>query len=432
MSDLTRRRLTAILLAPPVLVVLAVLRWAMPPLARLCGGWRRRTGRLRSVWAVTPILTLPLLARADRLLGFRSESMVYVTYYITRSFDRDLSGTHGWVANKAPALYRAYCEIVFLLALPRYDVFHYFYDRGLMAPDNRFGISQRELQYLKGAGRQLFTYAYGADVRARQPTLALGDWNFCRECDDPGRYCICNEEELSASMGPVSKVAKSMNAMGDMLSYVPRATQLHYWPIDIARVGASGAERKERLAGEPLVVAHAPNHGHFKGTKYVQAAVDQLRAEGCDIELRFIQGVPNTQVLSLFAQAHVVIDQLVGGFYGYTALEAMALGKPVISYVRTPDLALPGCPILNATPDTIAQVLREVYEGRHDLEELGRQGAAYVREKNSIEAVAVRLADVYLGKADLPQAVRAGIQRAREGLASNLVAGIASPVGATA
>jgi hypothetical protein len=166
----------------------------------------------------------------------------------------------------------------------------------------------------------------------------------------------------------------------------------------------------------PLVVAHAPNHGHFKGTKYVLQAVEQLRGEGVPIELKLVQGVPNTEVLELFWQADVVLDQLVGGFYGYTALEAMALGKPVISYVRTSELALPGCPIINATPDTIVQVLRDLCAGSYDLEALAQQGAAYARDHNSIEAVARRLAQVYLRTADLPASVRARIESAQVAL----------------
>jgi hypothetical protein len=396
--------------------LLRLLRITQPPLARLLGAWRRRTGRLRSVWAVTPILTLPLLARADRLLGLRSESMVYVTYYITQGFERRLTRSHDWILRHHPALYRTYCEVVFLLALPRYDIFHYFYDRGLMAPINRYGIHPDEIRLLQATGRQLYTYAYGADVRERESTLALGDWNFCRECADPGLHCVCKANELAASMAPLPKVARAMHAMGDMLTYVPNPNHMHYWPIDMACMPAVTAVRA-REPGQPLVVAHAPNHGHFKGTKYVLQAVERLQAEGEQIELRLVQGVPNTEVLRLFAQADVVLDQLVGGFYGYTALEAMALGKPVISYVRSPDLALPGCPIINATPNTITQVLRDLCHGRHDLASLGQRGAAYVRDHNSIEAVARRLADVYLRNADLPASTRRRIERARELLA---------------
>src|SRR5439155_16052577 len=55
-------------------------------LTQLAAAWRGRFGRPRTMWGVTPILTLPLLAKCDRLLGFRSETLVFTTYHTTRSF----------------------------------------------------------------------------------------------------------------------------------------------------------------------------------------------------------------------------------------------------------------------------------------------------------------------------------------------------------
>ena len=51
---------------------------------------RLARGTVRTLWASTPILTLPILAECDRLLGLRSASLVFNTYYITRSFDINL------------------------------------------------------------------------------------------------------------------------------------------------------------------------------------------------------------------------------------------------------------------------------------------------------------------------------------------------------
>ena len=374
-------------------LLLSLLRAVVPYLAPWLARARSRRGVRRSLWAVTPILTLPLLARCDRLVGIQSETLVYVTYYISRNFDWNLSKVHAWVVRRMPTRYPDFCECVFLLALLRYDIFHYFYDRGLMAPDRRYGIALREVNYLRQYDKQLYTYAYGADVRERQSTLALGRWNFCAECDDPGRYCICNEDERRASMQPLLQGATERVAMGDMLSYVPKPYHLNYWPIDIDRF--SPTQPRRRMPGSRLLVAHAPNHGHFKGSKYLLGAIERLRARGVDIVLQEVRGVPNEEVLRLFESSDLVVDQLVGGFYGYTALEAMAVGRPVITYVRSPDLLLPGFPLLNATPDTIEQMLLDLYEGRYDLDALGAQGQAYIRSQQSLPAVAERLKAMY-------------------------------------
>ncbi len=354
---------------------------------------RAKLGVRRSLWGVTPILTLPLLARCDRLLGHAAETLVLARYHITDAFDWDLSTQQRWIVGKFPDCYPLWAECVFLFALMRFDVFHYFYDRGIMKPAARFGINHRELALLRRYRKQLFTYAYGADVRTREATLATGDWNFCRDCDDPGRYCICNTEELAESMRPVIPVAKAMNAMGDMLIYVPSPNHFNYWPVDTSCF--KPFQPRNRAPGARLVLAHAPNHEHFKGTKYLLQAIENLQRKGLALELRRAQHVPNEQVLALFEEVDVVVDQLVGGFFGYTALEAMAVGRPVITYVRSLDLLLPGFPLLNATPDNIEDILEDLYHGKYDLDAVGAAGQAYVADQHSLYSVANRLKRLY-------------------------------------
>ena len=182
-------------------------------------------------------------------------------------------------------------------------------------------------------------------------------------------------------------------ALGDMLAYVPNARNMHYWPIDIERVPPAPPPR---LDG-PLRIAHAPNHTHFKGSQYLEATIEKLREEGHAIEYVKVQGVPNQEVIRLFGEADLVADQFIGGAYGYTALEAMARGKPVMTYVRTPDLveAIDECPLINVTPDTLEVTLRWCLENRTRLPVIGAQGTAYVRRWHTIDAVATRFARLY-------------------------------------
>ncbi len=110
-----------------------------------------------------------------------------------------------------------------------------------------------------------------------------------------------------------------------------------------------------------VVIAHSANHRGAKGTEFLIAAVEILRAEGCDVELDLIERVPNTEALERMARADIYVDQLLFG-YAMAALEAMALGKVVISGIEdTPHYRvfrrysyLDECPIVPASPETIA------------------------------------------------------------------------------
>ena len=368
---------------------------------------RLRTGRIRTLWGVTPILTLPLKARCDQALGWRSESAVFTNYYITKAFTWNFRWACA-VAVRVPGLYGPFCKFLLGVALLRYDVFHYFADRGLLAPTERFGINAEELEILHQAGKRVYVYAYGADVRTRQRTLDLGPWNFCRDCDTPGKHCVCDDTTGAAIMARISKHVTATVSLGDMLTYMPGAHHLAYWPIDTDANKFVGVGPQ---AG-PLKIAHAPNHSHFKGTRYLEASIERLRQRGHAIEFVKVSGVPNTEVLRLFADADVVADQFIGGAYGYAALEALARGKPVLTYVRHSGLieAADECPFLNATPDTLDAVLIWCCENRDRLPAIGAKGRAYVERWHSIPAVASRLARLYLETAGFPAQIEVGLR----------------------
>jgi hypothetical protein len=381
-------------------------------LSRPLGARRLAKGKPRTMWGITPIVTLPLKARSDRMLGFRSESVVFTIYYITRAFTWNLSLLRR-VFGLWPTANLAGYRVLLGIALLRYDVFHIFADRGIMPPVWRsFGIDPEELEAIHAAGKRLYVYGYGADVRTRTATEALGRWNFCAGCDDPGRYCVCDDAKGQELMSTVSAYATALVSLGDMLTYMPNARHLAYWPIDTDAVASADTTiGTARDTSAPLRIAHAPNHPHFKGTKYLDEAIARLASQGHAIELIRVTGVTNTEVIRLFATADIIADQFIGGAYGYTALEGLARGKPVFTYVRSPDLVLAAdeCPFFNVQPEQIEAVLLWCLENRTRLATIGRQGRAYIERHHSVPAVAARFAVMYRETAQFPQPIVANL-----------------------
>lgn len=377
-----------------------IVKWLVP-LARWLGERRLERGRARALWAATPILTLPLKARATRSLGMESTSLVFTTYYITQNFDLNLRYLVNGAAKLGPFSSAVIDRLVLVWAMLRYDVFHFFFDRGLMRPSARFGIRLDELDLLKLAGKRVYGFAYGADVRLRAKTLTLGHWNFCTECPQPTAYCLCDDGPGQVLLDAICDRLTAPVGLGDMLAYPKGAVNLHYWPIEVSGLPSLTPLGK---CGSTLVIAHAPNHTHFKGSHHLEAIIDKLVADGNAIRYVKIQGVPNEEVIRLFDEADLIADQFLGGAYGYTALEAMARGKPVISFVRSPELveAIGECPIMNATPDSLEATLRWCLANRSLLAEIGAAGRTYVQRWHSVEAVAARLAKLYLDTSDFP------------------------------
>jgi glycosyltransferase involved in cell wall biosynthesis len=99
-----------------------------------------------------------------------------------------------------------------------------------------------------------------------------------------------------------------------------------------------------------------------------------------------------------------VVDQLLAGWYGGLAVEVMALGKPVVAYLRCEDLAfLPESmraelPIVSAEPATIYAVLKRLLgEDAGQLARLGERSRAYVEHWHDPRSIAARLKADYEG-----------------------------------
>jgi hypothetical protein len=393
-------------------------RRLLTPAVRAASWWRRHVSAPRTLWGVSPILTLPLLARADRLLGLGSASVVYTTYVISSGFDINLKRLMGWIYEHRPALYDPAQNLILQLSRLSFDVYHYFCDRGL-SPHKRIGLNEPELQLLQRSDRRLYAYAFGGDVRTRRRTLALGVHNLCVACPSPGTLCICDDERGQDNQAMIARYAAAVVSMGDMVAYAPHARSMPYWPLDTEKVRFKGVDW---TPDRPLRVAHAPNHPYFKGTDHLVAAIDRLRGEGRAIELVRVQGVPNTEVIKLFEQSDIIADQFVAGAHGYTAFEAMLVGKPVLCYLRDPSMVLDPdhCPIINTWPESLYRTLRDCLDGRYDLADIGRRGRSYVEHYHSIPAVALRLGQMYLETAGFPERINRRIRRRMARLSASL------------
>ena len=136
-------------------------------------------------------------------------------------------------------------------------------------------------------------------------------------------------------------------AMGDMRDFVfDSRTNVNYWPVDVQAIEYVGTEAHDG----PIRIVHSPNHPQFKGTRFIERAVAGLQ-RGFDVTLDLVQGVSNQEARRRYAEADIVFAQCIAGWIGYTELEAMAAGKPVITYIRnaeylTTDRELP---FVNAT-----------------------------------------------------------------------------------
>jgi glycosyltransferase involved in cell wall biosynthesis len=110
----------------------------------------------------------------------------------------------------------------------------------------------------------------------------------------------------------------------------------------------------------------------------------------------------NEDARAIYEKADLLVDQLLLSWYGGLAVELMALGKPVICYVREEDLRFiepemrSQLPVIQAEPGTIYSVLKQFLTARrHQLPEIGALSRAYVERWHDPLRIAASLKEAY-------------------------------------
>jgi hypothetical protein len=321
--------------------------------------------------------------------GYSAETFVDHLYYITDEFDRRImpsSALGRWLA--------AECHLVFLLAIFRYRALYLYFTGG---PLMGTAILWRyEPLLYRVAGIRTVLMPFGGDVHYLPRTRNLlfrhamaRDYPLHRMAQEPTRRKI----DLW------TRHASHVISGCDWVEYMPYwdTLMLAHFSIDTTRWRPPAPPDGPGGARRPLRVLHAPNHREIKGSRHFIGAVERLRAEGIAIELVIVERVPNAEVRKAMAEADVVADQLIVGWYAMFALEAMSMEKPVICYLREDLLALyesvglverGEIPIINTGPAGVEATLRRLAAmDRSALEEIGRRGAQFVARHHSVEAV---------------------------------------------
>lgn len=255
-----------------------------------------------------------------------------------------------------------------------------------------------DLALLRAAGKAIFVTYQGDDARQGDYSLANFDVCIAREVG-ADYYSPPVDRARRERIARFDQFADGIFALNPDLLHVlpPRAEFLAYSHIDL-RDWAPVPPRE----GHVPVVVHAPSHQGAKGTRFVLDAVERLRAEGVAFEFRLIQGMTRAEARHAYEGADILIDQLLAGWYGGLAVELMALGKPVVCYLRDGDLGfLPPemraeLPIIPASPTSIVDVLREwLTVRRPQLAEQGRRSRAYVERWHDPRQIAAQMKERY-------------------------------------
>jgi hypothetical protein len=257
-------------------------------------------------------------------------------------------------------------------------------------------IRMMDLPILKAFGKRIAVTYQGDDARQGDYSREHFPINIADHVD-VNYYAPGADAWKRKSIAKMARYADLIYALNpDLLHVLP--ARARFLPYAQSEFGAPvGAGRND-----VPVLMHAPTHRGAKGSVYVMDAVQRLQREGLRFEFVLIENMPHDEAMRRYRDADLVIDQLLAGWYGGLAVEVMAMGKPVVCYVREEDLKyIPAgmqadLPLINATPSNIYDVLKQTLgQGRENLEAVGRRSRLFVERWHNQHEIAQRLAHDY-------------------------------------
>lgn len=342
-----------------------------------------------------------MLARAERELGLASRAIVFEqSPFGYRSDEVLLKPGDGRLTREIRRLG------LLRRALRDFDVVHFNYGMSIAPMALRGGplaqaisrvVELRDLPLLKRAGKAIFVSYQGDDARQGKFCREHFAITFATEVD--AEYY--RDDELKARRIAVFSRYADRIFVGspDLMYFFPETAR--YLPVAPVDLSEWPLLPSRELPAEPLVV-HAPSHRQVKGTRFIIDAVERLRAEGVRFRFQLVEKMTRDEARRLYDEADLLVDQLLAGWYGGLAIELMALGKPVVCYIREEDLRFvpqsirETLPVINATPSSIYDVLKEwLTTRRGELRARGLRGRAFVEEVHDPRQVARELKREY-------------------------------------
>ena len=265
-------------------------------------------------------------------------------------------------------------------SLPNTDIYHFH-------GGNFFQQNFLDLKFLKALRRKMVIHFYGSEIR--QKSIA--------ELKNP--YVLVKNEDEAQIKYNLSQWSKYIDTAIVYDHESKQYVENYFKNIILIKQAVNLKNYNPYYPAKNLDkvrIVHAPTSKSFKGTKHVNSVIKKI-SEIHDIDYVEVHGFSHSKARKIYESADLIIDQLIWGVHGVFSVEAMALGKPVICFIRD-DLrkSYPKeLPIISSNPDNLYEVLNQLLDDKNSLNNIGIKGREYVEKFHDSRLVAKQLLDIY-------------------------------------
>jgi len=253
---------------------------------------------------------------------------------------------------------------------------------------NSFLVDNADIPLLHNAGKKMIMHHWGNDVRSAERSSRLNPY--------PVPPSYMSDDNIVNRLKMLSTYIQ--HAIVQDYELYPHVSDyyehVHVLPLACKVSDIPYAYPRTDIT-QPIII-HAPTNRAFKGSEYVEQAIEDLRGK-VSFSYQTIEKTSHDEAMRKYLDADIIIDQILCGTYGMLSVEAMAMGKPVVAFVRDDVRSqLPeDLPIVVANPDTIRDVLQELLQQPEKLQEIGIASRAYVERVHDVGSVIPKLLEIY-------------------------------------
>jgi len=242
----------------------------------------------------------------------------------------------------------------------------------------------KDIKFLRFFGKKTLVIFTGCDIRLPEKVEQF-KWNPCRNCSDEYKTfvgCV-----LTTKPQKIKNIEKNFDILVSAEEAAGSLNKKYHstlFPVDINKFKYTGVN-----PGRKLKILHAPSNPEYKGTKYINEVIEKLQRE-FEFEYKIVSNVKAEELYKEIESADLVIDQMLVGFYGLLSIDSMAMGKPVICYIREDILknSPAELPVINANPDTLYSVLKEILQNPAILIDVGIRSREYAEKYHDAAKIA--------------------------------------------
>ena len=290
---------------------------------------------------MTRVLHLPMsvggmpwgLSQGERSLGLHSRVLYSSSSQFSYPYDLNLH----LEKISSPILRFSKLMKTFMQIRNQYEIFHFNYGSSLLH-STKYKLFHLELPFYPKRAKLFVTYN-GCDARQKYPTIKRTKVSACHYPECYGG--LCNSGDMDSikrrSIAKMAKYVKHMWAVNpDLLYFLPKEKS-SFLPYSVNTDNITIA--RPNFDEKKLQIVHAPTERAAKGSSIILATLEELKKErSSEIDFEIVENLPHEQAIEVLRKAHLIIDQILVGWYGGLAVEVMSMGKPVICRIAEEDL----------------------------------------------------------------------------------------------